>query len=313
MAEPEVHDKLLPLDEAVRTLIPDGCRLRSCGIGLRKPMALTYELIRQRKRDLTFILSGWTEDADMLIGAGCLKDLEGSYLGLEAFGLAHAYRRAVEKGIPHPIRIEEYSNFGMTMRFMAASMGLPFMPIRSELGSDLLRVESFRHPKAHVMDDPFGSGAKVALLPACPADVALVHAQRADHDGNVQVWGQIGDDLWGTMSGRTIIASVEEIVDTDVVRRDPNRTLIPAFRVDAIVPAPFGAHPYQCQGYYDLDAAFRKMYAAAAQTREGFLAFLDEWVYGVDDHEGYLRKLGKERLSGLGAEPILSDPVSYGY
>src|SRR3989304_1970795 len=201
MAEPEVHDKLLPLDEAVRTLIPDGCRLRSCGIGLRKPMALTYELIRQRKRDLTFILSGWTEGADMLTGAGCLRDLEGSYLGLEAFGLAHAYRRAVEKGIPHPIAIEEYSNFGMTMRFMAASMGLPFMPIRSELGSDLRRVESFLHPKAHVMDDPFGSGAKVALLPACHADVAVLHAQRCDADGNTQVWGQLGDDLWGPMGG----------------------------------------------------------------------------------------------------------------
>jgi len=313
MTEAQVHDKVRTPAEAVRTYVRDGIRLRSGGIGLRKPFALTYEIMRQRVKDLTFLLSGWTEDADMLLGTGQLARLEGSYLGLEAFGLANNYRRAMEKGIPRRPEIEEYSNFGMTMRFMAASMGLPFMPIRSHLGSDLLRVESFRHPKAHVMDDPFGSGAKVALLPACPADVALVHAQRADHDGNVQVWGQIGDDLWGTMSGRTIIASVEEIVDTDVVRRDPNRTLIPAFRVDAIVPAPFGAHPYQCQGYYDLDAAFRKMYAAAAQTRKGFLAFLDEWVYGVDDHEGYLRKLGKERLSGLGAEPILSDPVSYGY
>ena len=313
MAEAEVHGKVMPVAEAVRKYVKDGIRLRSGGIGLRKPFAFTYEIMRQRVKDLTFLLSGWTEDADMLLGTGQLAKLEGSYLGLEAFGLANNYRRAMEKGVPRRPVIEEYSNFGMTMRFMAEAMGLPFMPIRSHLGSDLLRVESFRHPKAHVMDDPFGSGAKVALLPACPADVALVHAQRADADGNVQVWGQLGDDLWGTLSGKQIVASVEEVVDSDVVRRDPNRTMVPAFRVTAIVPAPFGAHPYQCQGYYDLDAAFRKMYADMARTREGFEAFLEEWVYGVDGHDAYLRKLGEERLGKLRAKKILSDPVSYGY
>ena len=313
MAEPEVRDKVMPPAEAIRKYVRDGIRLRSSGIGLRKPFAFIYEVLRQRVKDLTFLLSGWTEDADMLLGIGQLHRLEGSYLGLEALGLANNYRRAMEKAIPKRPEIEEYSNFGMTMRFMAASMGLPFMPIRSHLGSDLLRVESFRHPKAVVLDDPFGSGAKVALLPACPADVALIHAQRADRDGNVQVWGQLGDDLWGTLAGTTILASVEEIVDSDVIRRDPNRTLLPAFRVAAICPTPFGAHPYQCQGYYDLDIPFRRMYADRARTREGFLSFMDEWVYGVDGHDAYLRKLGKDRLDGLRAKPVLSDPVSYGY
>ncbi len=313
MAEPEVHDKLLPLDEAVRKFIPDGCRLRSAGIGLRKPMALTYELIRQRKRDLTFLLSGWTEDADLLIGAGVTNRLEGSYLGLEAFGLAHAYRRAVEKGIPQKIVIEEYSNFGMTMRFMAASMGLPFMPIRSILGSDLLTYETLRHPKAHVMDDPFGTGAKVALLPACHADIAVLAAQRCDSEGNTQVWGQTGDDLWGTLSGKRILVCVEEVVDSDVVRRDPNRTLIPGFRVDGIVRIPFGCHPYQMQGYYDLDREFRKMYAAESRTLEGFERFLREWVFDTGSHEGYLRKLGPARLKRLKAHKAMSGQVNYGY
>ncbi len=313
MAEPEVADKLMPLDEAVRKFIPDGCRLRSAGIGLRKPMAVTYEIIRQRKRDLTFLLSGWTEDADLLIGAGVTNKLEGSYLGLEAFGLAHAYRRAVEKGIPQSIVIEEYSNFGMTMRFMAASMGLPFMPIRSILGSDLLTYETLRHPKAHVMDDPFGSGAKVALLPACHADIAILHAQRCDSDGNTQVWGQTGDDLWGTLSGKRIVVTVEEVVDTKVVRADPNRTIVPAFRVDAIVHVPWGAHPYQVQGYYDLDREFRKMYAATARTLEGFEGFLQEWVHGVGSHEGYVKKLGDKRLRKLKAKRAMSGQVNYGY
>jgi glutaconate CoA-transferase subunit A len=276
-------------------------------------MAVTYEIIRQRKRDLTFILSGWTEDADLLIGAGVTNKLEGSYLGLEAFGLAHAYRRAVEKGIPQRIVIEEYSNFGMTMRFMAASMGLPFMPIRSILGSDLLTYETLLHPKAHVMDDPFGTGAKVALLPACHADIAILHAQRCDPEGNTQAWGQLGDDLWGTHSGKRIVVTVEEVVDTKVVRADPNRTIVPAFRVDAIVHVPWGAHPYQVQGYYDLDREFRKMYAATARTLEGFEGFLQEWVHGVGSHEGYVKKLGEKRLRKLKAKRAMSGQVNYGY
>ena len=313
MAEAEVHDKLLPLDEAVRAFIPDGTRLRGCGIGMRKPMALAYELMRQRKRGLTYLLSGWTEDADLLIGSGCVERLEGSYLGLEAFGLAYCYRRAMEKGIPQRIAIEEYSNFGMTCRFMAAALGLPFMPIRSNLGSDLLNVESFLHPKAHVMDDPFGSGAKVALLPACHADVSVIHAQRCDTDGNTQVWGQTGDDLWGTLAGKRILVTVEEIVPNATIRKDPNRTLVPGFRVDGIVPVPFGAHPYQVQGYYDVDAAFRRDYAERSVTLEGWQMWADEWVYGLDGHAAYLRKLGDPRLAKLRAKRILSGQVNYGY
>ncbi len=313
MAEAEVHDKLLRLTEAVGKFIPDGCRLRSCGIALRKPMAVIYEIMRQRKRNLTFLMSGWTEDADLLIGGGCVEKLEGSYLGLEAFGLAHCYRRAMEKGVPRKILIEEYSNFGMTMRFMAAAMGLPFMPIRSNLGSDLLRVESFLHPKAHVMEDPFGSGVKVALLPPCHADVALLHVQRCDEEGNAQVWGQIGDDLWGTYAGKKVLVTTEEIVPTRVIRKDPNRTMIPGFRVDGIVVVPFGGHPYQVQGYYDADKAFRKEYAERSVTLEGWQAWADEWVYGVDGHEGYLKKLGEERLARLRAKPMMSGRVDYGY
>ncbi len=313
MAEPEVAGKLMPLAEAVKKLIPDGCRLRSGGIAVRKPFAVIYEIMRQRKRDLTFLMSGWTEDADWLIGAGCVEKLEGSYLGLEALGLAHCYRRAVEKGVPRRVLIEEYSNFGMTMRFMAAGMGLPFMPVKSQLGSDLLVVEAFRHPKAQVVEDPFGSGEKVALLPACPADVALLHAQRCDEDGNAQVWGQLGDDLWGTYAGKKVLLTVEEVVPTRVIRHDPNRTIIPGFRVDAIVLTPFGGHPYQVQGYYDTDRPFRRDYAARSTTLEGWQSWVDEWVYGVEGHEEYLKKLGKERLDSLRAKPVMSGKVNYGY
>jgi glutaconate CoA-transferase subunit A len=311
--EREVHDKLRSVADAVRAFVPDGCRLRSSGIGLRKPMAFVYEVIRQRRRDLTFLQSGMTEDADLLLGAGCLSRIEGSYVGLEAFGLAHCYRRSIEQGVPRKVLIEEYSNFGMTMRFMAEAMGVPFMPIRSHLGSDLLATESFLHPKSAVLEDPFGSGAPVALLPACPVDVALLHAQRCDEEGNVQLWGQIGDDQWGTMAGKRVLVSVEEIVPTKVIRRDPNRTVVPGFRVDAIVPVPFGSHPYQVQGYYDADVPFRKAYAERSASLEGWQAWADEWIYGVEDHDAYLRRLGSDRLDRLRAKRVLSGRVNYGY
>jgi len=313
MADRTVEAKLMPASEAVRKFIPDGCRLRSCGIGLRKPMAFVHEIMRQGRRNLVFLQSGMTEDADLLIGAGCLDKVEGSYLGLEAFGLAQCYRRSVEKGIPRKLTIEEYSNFGMTMRFMATAMGLPFMPIRSNLGSDLLRVASFRKPKAVVLDDPFGSSARVALLPACDVDVSVLHAQRCDNEGNTQLWGQLGDDVWGTLAGRRILVSVEEIVPSKVIRKDPNRTVVPGFRVDAIVPVPFGAHPYQVQGYYDVDTPFRKDYAERSATLEGWRAWADEWIYGVADHAEYVAKLGVDRIEKLRAKRVLSGQVNYGF
>jgi glutaconate CoA-transferase subunit A len=307
-----VASKVMSAEEAVRTFVWEGMRLRSGGIAVRKPMCLLNEVVRQRKRGITLLLSGFTEDADLLVGAGCVPTLEGSYFGLEALGLAPNYRRAVEQGIPQRIVIEEYSNFGMTMRFMAAAMGLPFMPIKSHLGSDLVTHRSLLEKKCHVMEDPF-TGETVMLLPACRADVAFIHAQRCDEAGNLQVWGQIGDDEWGSRAATHIVAEVEEVVDEDVVRRDPNRTIIPGFRVDAIVIAPYGAHPYQCQGYYDLDLEFRMMYARMAQTREGFLQYLDEWIYGTANHDEYLKKLGFERLQRLKAKAYWCYPVNYGY
>lgn len=308
----KASNKVISPREAVETFVPDGTRLRSGGIAVRKPFALLNEVVRQKKKDVTLLLSGFTEDGDILVGAGVVNKLEGSYFGLEALGLAHNYRRAYEQGIPQKILIEEYSNFGMTMRFMAAAMGLPFMPTKTHLGSDLVKYNVLLEKKAHVLDDPF-TGEKVMLLPACHADVALVHAQRCDPDGNLQVWGQIGDDEWGCRAAKVVIAEVEEVVDESITRRDPNRTILPGFRVDAIVIAPFGSHPYQCQGYYDLDLEFRKMYAQMTKTREGFLQYLDEWIYGVDSHEEYLEKLGDERLERLKAKPYFSEPVNYGY
>lgn len=310
--KPSLRGKVSSAAEAVAQFVPDGTRLRTGGIAMRKPMALVNEVVRQGKKDLTLLLAGLTEDGDLLVGAGCVSKLEVAYFGLEALGLAYNYRRACEQGIPNWIATEEYSNFGMTLRFMAGAMGLPFMPCKSHLGSDLPRYGSFLGKKSHEMDCPF-SGERVVLLPACQPDVAFLHAQRCDQEGNVQIWGQIGDDNWGTLAAKRIVVSVEEVVDSEIVRRDPNRTVVPGFRVDAIVPLPYGAHPSQCQGYYDLDLEFKTVYAERSRTREGFLSYLDEWVYGVRNHAEYLAKLGAERLAKLKAHPCCCEPVNYGY
>lgn len=306
-------DKVMSAKEAVQKFVKDGVMLRSGGIALRKPMALLHEVIRQRKREITFVTSGFTFDGDLMVGSGCITRLEGSYFGLEALGLSANYRRAQEKSIPHYVPLEEYTNYGMTIRYMAGAMGLPFFPGKGLLGSD---IPKFSHTdlnkKTHEMDCPF-TGERVMLLPAIHPDVAFLHAQRCDHEGNVQIWGQIGDDQWGTLSAKHIVVSVEEIVDENIVRGDPNRTIIPGFRVDAIVEAPFGAHPSQCQGYYDLDLDYKMMYTERVRTREGYLRYLEEWIHSVPDHNAYLDKVGRSRLEELRAKPQFCKPVNYGY
>ena len=304
-----MSSKVTTMKDAVAELVHDGDTVAIEGFTHLICFAAGHEIIRQRKRDLT--LARMTPDViyDQMIGAGVAEKLIFSWLGNPGVGSLHAVRRRIEDQDPGPLEIEEYSHFGMVCRYVAGASNLPFFPIRSYYESDIPSV----NPNIRTMTSPYEDRTEVAVVPPLKPDVTIVACQRATKDGDAQIWGLLGCQKEAAFAAKRAIVVCEELVDESVVRRDPNRTLIPAFRVDAIVPAPFGAHPYQCQGYYDLDRAFRKMYAEAARTREGFLAFLDEWVYGVDDHEGYLRKLGKERLDGLCAEPILSDPVSYGY
>jgi glutaconate CoA-transferase subunit A len=246
---------------------------------------------------------------DQLLAAGCVDKLIFSWAGNPGVGSLHAFRRAVEQQIPHPIAIDEHTHFITAARLMAGASGLPFMPIMTPvLGSDLAKYsEVFK-----TIDCPF-TGQKVCLVKAVNPDLAIIHAQRADRQGNTQMWGIVGSNREIAMASQQVIVSVEEIVDSEVIRRDPNRTIIPGFRVDAVVEEPWGAHPSYSQGYYDRDNQYYMDYEGSTRTREEHEKFLEKWVFGVSDRKEYVKLLGVERILNLKTKSYYSFPVDYGY
>jgi glutaconate CoA-transferase subunit A len=198
----------------------------------------------------------------------------------------------VEKGIPNYLEIQESSNFGMSMRFMAGALGLPFMPVKSLLGSDIIT----HNPDIKVLDDPYGSGP-IALVPAARPDVAFIHVQRADKSGNAQIWGMMANDDNLARAAKTVVITCEEIIPTSEIRRIPNMTAIPSYCVTAVVEAPFCSHPLPVSGYYWMDIPFRRETVAASKTREGIVSWMDEWIFGLEDFAAYKEKVGSERLS----------------
>jgi glutaconate CoA-transferase subunit A len=244
---------------------------------------------------------------DQMVAAGVARKLIFSYLGNPGVGPLHCLRRAIEKGIPTPLEIEEYSHYGMVGRYLAGASHLPFFPLRSYIGSEMPRVNE----QIKMVQSPYGDEL-VAVVPPLHPDVAILHAQRADRQGNTHVWGLLGVQKEVAFAARKVIVVVEEIVDEAVIRADPNRTLIPGLVVDAVVEVPYGAHPSYVQGYYDRDNTFYLMWDALSRDQERVQAWLEEWVYGLSDHAAYIRKLGRETLERLkpGVAPAAS--VEYG-
>jgi len=287
-------DKRTTLEEAVSHFVHDGCSVAFSGVASREPVAACYEIIRQGRKNLTFITDSTADTAEMLIGGGCLSRMECAYIWIGVIGMGYNYRRAVEKGIPNALEVEEYSNLGMSARLMAGASGLPFMPTKSLLGSDIITC----NPKIKVMDDPYGSGP-VALVPASQPDVAFIHVHRADRIGNAQIWGMLmNDDILARAAKNTVLLC-EEIIPTREIRKLPNMTAIPSYCVSAVVEMPFACHPLSIAGYYWMDIPFRREMVTAAKTREGMTAWLDEWVHSVRDHQAYREKVGPERLAKL--------------
>ncbi len=299
--------KLTTMREAVDRYVEDGCTLAIEGFTSFICFAAAHEIIRQRKRDL--VLCRLTPDLiyDQMIAAGVAAKLVFSYLGNPGVGSLHGIRRALEKDIPRPLAIEEYSHFGMVGRYMAGAADLPFFPLRSYLGSDMPAANDL----IRFIDNPYGEG-QIAVVPPLKPDVSFVHAQRADIHGNTQLWGLLGTQKEVAFASKKVIIVVEEIVDEDVIRRDPNRTLIPGLIVDAVVHEPFGAHPSYVQGYYDRDNEFYLKWDEWSRDRETTEAWLEEWVYDLPDRAAYLDKLGRETLDRLAPGKLEADPVNYG-
>lgn len=285
-----LRSKLMNEREAVKRFIRTGDYIGFELYGtVRAPLSIVREIVRRRIGGLRLMGQGLM-DADFLIAAGLVTELDITYVGYEAYGLSPILRRAVERGT---IRLAEWSNAAITWRMKAAAMGLPFLPARSMLGTDTLA----RSP-AKTMKDPF-TGMDLVLLPALVLDTAVIHVHRADKFGNCQIDGISGFAVEMSRACKRLIVSAEEIVDTEVFRATPERTVIPYFLVDAVVKAPFGAHPGETCGAYRRDEPHIKAYLEATRTEESTNKYLAEFVHGVKDHAGYLERVGASRLKAL--------------
>lgn len=303
----KLKTKLLGMSEAIQQYVQDGDTVVIEGFTHLICFAAGHEMIRQGKKHLS--LARLTPDLiyDQMIAAGCVDKLIFSWAGNPGVGPLNALRRAVEKNIPQPIELEEYSHFGMATRFNAGASGLPFLPLDNYAGTDLPKV----NPLIKTITCPF-TGKKLAAVPALNPDVTIIHAQRADEEGNTQAWGLLGVQKEACFAAKKVIVVVEELVSKEIIQRDPNRTLIPGMIVDAVVVEPFGAHPSYAQGYYDRDNAFYQEYAQISEEPTRMDAYLQEWVYGVKDRQQYQQKMNL-RYQELLAKELHCEPVNYGY
>ena len=299
--------KVATMRDAVAELVRDGDTVAIEGFTHLICFAAGHEIIRQGRRDLT--LARMTPDVvyDQMIGAGVATKLIFSWLGNPGVGSLHAVRRRIEDADPAPLEIEEYSHFGMVCRYMAAASNLPFVPIRSYFESDIPKV----NPNIVPMRSPYGDD-EVYVVPPLRPDVSIVHAQRADRDGNAQIWGLLGCQKEAAFAAERVILVVEELVEATTIRKDPNRTVIPGVIVDAVVEEPFACHPSFAQGYYDRDNTFYLDWDRIAREAETLEAWLHDWVYGLETHAEYVQKWGDAHWDALRPQVALSGEVDYG-
>ncbi len=300
-------DKLTDMADAIATHVRDGDAIAIEGFTSCICFAAAHEIMRQGRRDL--VLCRMTPDLvyDQMIAAGCARRMVFSYLGNPGVGSLYCVRRAVEKGVPRGIELEEYSHFGMVGRYTAGAHRLPFFPLRSYKGSDLGHV----NPRIQYVESPYRDES-IAVVPPLNPDVAIIHACRADRRGNTQLWGLLGVQKEVAFASKRLIVVVEEIVDEDVIRSDPNRTVIPDLIVDAVVHEPYGAHPSYVQGYYDRDNVFYLDWYEISKDVSRTEDWLSEWVYGVRDRAEYVRKMGAEVWERLSPGEAWAGTVNYG-
>jgi acyl CoA:acetate/3-ketoacid CoA transferase alpha subunit len=297
-------DKQMSVQEAVEKFVPDGCFLAFGGFGhIRVPMALIYEIVRQKRREIVVAGKTAVHDIDILIGAGCVNKVECAYsFGHELRGLSPAGRRAVESGQVKVVA--EISNAGYQWRFLAGMMGIPFIPVRNMMGTD-----TFEKSSAKKIRDPW-SGKPITLLPAAYPDVALLHVPRCDKFGNAQIDGIIVEDFELARAARRVIISTEEIIDEEETRRNPRNTVIPFYTVDAVCEVPFGAHPSQMPYRYFFDEMHIYEWLSLSKTEEGTQEYLKKYVYDVRDFYEYLEKVGGLRtLNQLKKIELLRMPM----
>lgn len=310
------QEKVMTLKDAVREYVTEGSHISLGGFTInRNPMAAVYEIIRQGIGGLHLYAHSNGQGVDELIGAGCVSKLEIAYGGSGRFApTCVRFRKAIQQGT---ILFEDYTNYQMTLRFLAGAMGVPFLPCRSSMGTDIinhwgfseaLRASDPKLPdeKLVVMENPFGSWAdtqKVVLVPAINPDATVIHAQRCDREGTARIKGLTFADVEQAKSAKHLIVTCEELVDPAELRTDPDQNQIPFFCVDAVVHVPSGAYPTACYQHYDYDPMYLNDYRTYAQDNALYDEYLEKFIHGVSDHRGLLDLVGARRIEEIKADP----------
>ena len=299
--------KLASLQEAIANYIPNSS---SVAIGLAQetliPFAAGHEIIRQQIRDLTVI--GPISDIlfDQMIGAGCVSKVRAAWVGNVITGSGYNFRRAIESGA---LEIEDHSILTLTTALIAGKMGIPFMPTLTALGSDIKQTNDH----LSTMSCPFTGQKLTAVKAICP-DVTIVHTQRTDEFGNAHLWGNMGITREAALASRSVIITTEDIVSPEIIKSDPNRVILPGFKVAAVVHIPWGAHPSPAPGYYNRDHQTFLDYRDASRSPDSFINCCHDWIKSIRTPEDYLKKLGHDRLVKLSlTKHLMSEPVDYGY
>jgi glutaconate CoA-transferase subunit A len=307
--------KLMTMRQAITDHIPDGSSV-ALGLQLEQmiPFAAGHEIIRQKRHGLRLI--GPISDIlfDQMIGAGCVEDVVAAWVGNVMMGSAYNFRHATEVENPgkpgEKLRVFDMTNFTLALALQAGAMGVPFLPTRTAMGSDVPKGNHFFYQ----IISPFEPKETLLAVRALVPDVAIVHLQRADKHGNAHCWGNFGVMLEGVRAAKKVIVCAEEIVDEEVIASDPNRTVIPGFLVSAVVECPLGAHPSPVQGYYKRDDAFFQQYHAETRTQVAFAAWAGKWISGVAGRAAYAEQLGKSRVEDLSVKQhAYAVKTDYGY
>lgn len=294
-------DKTMSLAQAVQTFVKDGDYLGIGGFGAnRTPIAACHEIVRQKKKHLGF--AGHTSTHDMqILSAGKVYDrIDMAYgVGLEARGLSGCSRKYLESG---EVKVSEWSNYALSIRLQAAAMGVPFLPMRSMLGTD-----TFAFSGAVAANCPF-TGKKMTLVPALSPDVSFVHVHEADIYGNARFEGIAVADLELANASKRLVITCERIVPHEEIAREPHKTQIPYFMVDAVCEVPFGAYPGTMPNAYFSDEPHLKEWMAKERDPEAFAQFLEENIYGCKDFQAYIdRNGGMEKMRQLRRREFMTD------
>jgi glutaconate CoA-transferase subunit A len=311
----EAKDKVMGAKEAISRFVNDGDHLIIGNYTVGTCMQLVFEVIRQGKKGFTLYSQSGVHDVELLVAGGCVDRLVSTYVyraGGKAGG--SAVERALKAGT---LEMEDYTNFDYNARLVAGMHGFTFMQVlEGVMVTDLFKKRTFMgEDKYRVIKCPYTS-KDVLTVPAANPDVCIVHVQRADKDGNAQYWGALGSVAAAALCSKKIVVSCEEIVQHDIIQSSPHLTIIPAYRVDAVVEIPRGAHPTEVLGYYNMDRFMYGLFLASDATGDGLKAWMDEWVYGCKDHKAYIdhyvEKLGSGMLDAIKAKAYYSAPANYG-